>query len=280
MAIESVQRKPRMAKRPDGAQEIPLVSIVTVVRNGASDLEETINSVAVQTYPRIEHIVIDGGSNDGTVETIRRHQSRITFWSSEPDRGVYDAMNKGIAAATGEWITFLNAGDCYYDEKIIADIFTPARECEVDFVYGDVFTRDRDGSLLRRERARKFTKVALKRGIPAGHQTLFVRRSRCPRYDLRYEISADLDWAAAIFFSGPVRTCYFDERPIVYYRVGGLSSFRAKGSWEAIAIIARYFGIFDCILRIPLLLRWLAAAYVKRAFGITTFKLLLVRRKR
>lgn len=253
---------------------------MTVVRNGAADLEETIRSVAAQRYPRIEHIVIDGESTDGTLEIIRRHERQIAYWSSEPDRGVYDAMNKGIVASNGEWITFLNAGDTYYDGEIISDIFADPHVSLLDFVYGDVFTRDRDGSFLRRERARTFTKIALKGGLPAGHQTLFVRRSLCPNYDIRYRISADLDWALAIFFSGAVRARYFEERPIVYYRVGGLSSLRMEGTWEAIAIIGRYFGVVDWILRIPLFLRWLVAAYLKRAFGITTLKLLFVRRTR
>lgn len=91
----------------------PKVSVVTICYNSVQFIEKTIQSVLSQTYPNIEYIVIDGGSTDGTKEIIEKYSSRISYWCSEKDRGIYDAMNKGIRKATGEWINFMNSGDCF-----------------------------------------------------------------------------------------------------------------------------------------------------------------------
>src|SRR5258708_15361904 len=91
--------------------EFPVISIITVVYNGEAVLEKTIKSIVGQTYPHTEYIIIDGKSSDQTIEIIKRYENRITFWLSELDNGIYDAMNKGIARATGSWISFMNAGD-------------------------------------------------------------------------------------------------------------------------------------------------------------------------
>ena len=96
-----------------------LISVVTVCYNAADTIEKTMLSVLNQTYHDIEYIIIDGGSTDGTVEIIRKYADRIAYWVSEPDKGIYDAMNKGIKVATGEWINFMNAGDEFVDEGVI-----------------------------------------------------------------------------------------------------------------------------------------------------------------
>lgn len=95
----------------------PLISVVTVSYNAVGTIEQTLLSVINQTYPNIEYIIIDGGSTDGTVDIIKKYADEIVYWISEPDKGIYDAMNKGIKKANGEWINFINAGDSYYDKK-------------------------------------------------------------------------------------------------------------------------------------------------------------------
>ena len=100
----------------------PLVSVVTVVFNGEKYLEETIQSVINQTYDNVEYTLIDGGSTDGTVDIIRKYEDKIAYWISEPDNGIFDAMNKGADKATGEYIYYLNAGDVFYSRNTLFDI--------------------------------------------------------------------------------------------------------------------------------------------------------------
>lgn len=100
-----------------------LISVVTVSYNAVSTIEQTILSVINQTYPNVEYIIIDGGSTDGTVDIIKKYADKIAYWVSEPDKGIYDAMNKGVVVATGEWINFMNAGDIFTDSDVIDKLF-------------------------------------------------------------------------------------------------------------------------------------------------------------
>lgn len=102
----------------------PLISVVTVSYNAVLTIEQTILSVINQTYPHIEYIIIDGGSTDGTVDIIKKYANRIAYWVSEPDKGIYDAMNKGIRTAKGEWINFMNAGDLFYSKDTLEKVFS------------------------------------------------------------------------------------------------------------------------------------------------------------
>jgi glycosyltransferase involved in cell wall biosynthesis len=116
----------------------PLITIITIVYNGEKYLEETIQSVINQTYDNVEYIIIDGGSTDGTVDIIRKYEHAIDYWVSEKDHGIYDAMNKGIFLATGEWINFMNAGDLFYNQKVLDKIFTkPQMLQDIDLIYSD-----------------------------------------------------------------------------------------------------------------------------------------------
>ena len=101
----------------------PLISVVTVSYNAVDTIERTILSVLNQTYSDIEYIIIDGGSTDGTVDLIKKYADKITYWVSEPDQGIYDAMNKGIDVATGEWINFMNSGDSFYRQDVLSSLF-------------------------------------------------------------------------------------------------------------------------------------------------------------
>jgi glycosyltransferase involved in cell wall biosynthesis len=101
----------------------PLVTVITVCFNCKSDIEKTIKSVLEQTYDNIEYLIIDGGSTDGTVDVIKTYSDRLAYWVSEPDRGIYDAMNKGLQKAAGEWVNFMNVGDLFVDEMVATDLF-------------------------------------------------------------------------------------------------------------------------------------------------------------
>lgn len=115
----------------------PIISVVTVSYNTVATIEQTILSVINQTYPNIEYIIIDGGSTDGTIEIIKKYENRIHFWISEPDNGIYDAMNKGIDKATGQWINFMNAGDCFHDNKVLESLFGENNYDNCIAIYGN-----------------------------------------------------------------------------------------------------------------------------------------------
>lgn len=102
---------------------IPIISVITVCYNAAASLEETMLSVLNQTYDKVEYIVIDGGSKDGTLDIIKKYANRLAYWTSEPDKGIYDAMNKGISKATGNWVNFMNAGDLFIDNEVLSKCF-------------------------------------------------------------------------------------------------------------------------------------------------------------
>lgn len=118
----------------------PLISIITVVYNGEKYLEETIQSVINQTYENVEYIIIDGGSTDGTLEIIKKYEDKIDYWVSEKDGGIYDAMNKGIDVATGEWLNFMNAGDSFYSNQTLMEVFNNKNYELYNILYGDVET--------------------------------------------------------------------------------------------------------------------------------------------
>ena len=117
---------------------LPTISIITVAYNASNTIETTILSVVNQTYPNIEYIIIDGGSTDGTIDIIKKYESKITKWISEPDKGIYDAMNKGINLARGEWINFMNCGDSFYENntlQVISDTIINSKDINV--IYGN-----------------------------------------------------------------------------------------------------------------------------------------------
>ena len=119
------------------SNEEPLITVITVVRNAASLLEKTILNVINQTHQNIEYIIIDGASNDGTIDIIKKYETKISLWVSEPDKGIYDAMNKGINLANGVWINFMNAGDKFFNNSIVESLFKRDTHNQYDLMYGD-----------------------------------------------------------------------------------------------------------------------------------------------
>ncbi|RHJ54940.1 glycosyltransferase family 2 protein [Bacteroides sp. AM10-21B] len=119
------------------------ISVVTVCYNAADTIERTMLSVLNQTYHDIEYIIIDGGSTDGTVDIIRKYADKIAYWVSEPDKGIYDAMNKGIKVATGEWINFMNAGDIFCDKNVLTNIFSTGSVDEYSFLFSDFYVYEK-----------------------------------------------------------------------------------------------------------------------------------------
>lgn len=165
------------------------VTVVTVCYNAIDVIEKTILSVINQTYSNIEYIVVDGNSNDGTIDVIKKYSDRISRWVSEPDKGIYDAMNKGIDLATGEWINFMNAGDFFVNDSVIEDIRLALQESH-DVVYGN--------TIIVNGRYKKFYKAFLDNDkLPCFcHQSSFISTSLMKHYyyDDSFVIAGDTDF--------------------------------------------------------------------------------------
>lgn len=172
----------------------PLVSIITVVYNDVVNLEATIISVISQIYPNIEYIIIDGGSSDGTIDIIEKYSNKISYWISEPDNGIYDAMNKGIKQASGEWINFMNSGDTFASNDVIDKVFRNQIADYIKVIYGSVYIKK--GNLIRLKKPYKLSFI--KRHIPFCHQSSFVLNKYF--FDTNYKIAADYKMMYDIFY--------------------------------------------------------------------------------
>lgn len=169
----------------------PLITVITVVFNGAQYLEQTISSVINQSYDNVEYIIIDGCSNDGTLDIIKKYESAIDYWISEPDKGIYDAMNKGIIVTTGSWINFMNCGDYFYESNTIAAIFNDVNCSANSVLYGDheVYYPSK-----KKKKIRKAGKLELLwQGSQFSHQSCFISTRLYQRnlLSLDYRIGAD-----------------------------------------------------------------------------------------
>jgi glycosyltransferase involved in cell wall biosynthesis len=167
------------------------VSIITVNFNDSKGLEETILSVRSQSGVQCEHIIVDGGSDDGSLEVIRKHEAAIARWVSEADRGPYDGMNKGLDLATGEWVLFLNAGDVFSQPDILSGLAGLMQKEDIVAVYGDSIADYGDFRVYRK--ALEFSEIW--KGMILSHQALLIRSSRIgeKRFDLNYPKIADYD---------------------------------------------------------------------------------------
>ncbi len=169
----------------------PLVSIITVAFNAVDEIENTILSVLSQSYNNIEYIIVDGGSTDGTVDVIKKYSDKIDTWISEPDNGVYDAMNKGVKTAYGEWVNFMNCGDVFYNEEVVERLFEEPIDCTDVVVFGNTEFVTKKGN-----RIVKYGDFLLHKYMPACHQSIFCRRRELVKrpFDIAYKIAADLDF--------------------------------------------------------------------------------------
>lgn len=198
------------------------VSIITVCYNAADTIEETIKSVLAQTYKNIEYIIIDGQSTDGTLGIIRRYRDQIAVVVSEKDCGIYDAMNKGIQAATGEIVFFLNADDVFYNEIIIEEIANVFIKHDIDILYGDVVLLDEEKTVIKRHSL--LDKMYFLHNTIC-HQAVFSRArvfKQCGLFNTAFKLSADYEWLLRVLFKFQRRSLYV-EVPIAVYNTKGRS---------------------------------------------------------
>ncbi|HYQ56400.1 MAG TPA: glycosyltransferase family 2 protein [Draconibacterium sp.] len=172
------------------------LSIITISYNCAKELEGTIRSVTEQSFSDVEYIIVDGGSKDGSPEVIKKYEARISKWVSEPDNGIYDAMNKGLNMAAGEYVLFMNAGDIFYASDALEKI--PFSEFpDADIFYGETLSVDEKGNelgLRPKTLPHNLNWKHFRNGMVVCHQSFLVKRELAPDYNMNYKLSADVDW--------------------------------------------------------------------------------------
>lgn len=225
----------------------PVLSVITIVYNNARDIERTLVSVLNQTYPNIEYIVVDGASTDGTLEIIKRYGSRISKLISEKDKGIYDAMNKGLAAATGDYVIFMNSGDEFYDAHTAEKVFATAEGADIYYGETEMVNDERQSLGRRRHKApEKFTWRSFKYGMSVSHQAIYIRRSLVEPYDPKYHLSADIDWI--IRAAKKAKKIVRVDGYVAKYLVGGMSKARHRQSLlERFDIMKRHYGLIPTL---------------------------------
>lgn len=221
----------------------PKLSVITIVYNNVADIERTMLSVLQQTYPNIEYIIVDGLSTDGTLDIIKKYQDRLGKFISEKDEGIYDAMNKGLAVASGDYVLFMNSGDEIYAKDTVAKVFATAEEA--DIYYGETEMINASGQSLGRRRHKapgNFTWRSFKYGMSVGHQAIYVKRFLAEPFDRRYHLSADIDWILKA--AKKAKQIVNVHQYVAKYLVGGMSKKRHRQSLvERFDIMKRYYGL-------------------------------------
>ncbi len=225
----------------------PKISIITVVYNGGALLEKTILSVLSQTYSNIEYIIVDGKSTDNTLEIVEKYKSKIATVISEKDDGLYHAMDKGLKLATGDYVWFMNCGDQINDEKTVEKIFE--NNTSADIYYSDTALIDESGKFLsllsetsHNTAPDPLTPDAMSRGMAVCHQSFIVRRSIAPPFELRFKISADIDWVIKCLkkSTSNIKLSFCLSK----FLVGGISS---QNRWRAVSerfvLYNQHFGL-------------------------------------
>jgi glycosyltransferase involved in cell wall biosynthesis len=224
---------------------LPKVSIITVVYNGASVLPFTLESVKAQTFTDYEYIIIDGASEDGTLDVIKANEKYITTWVSEKDKGLYDAMNKAILLARGEYLWFINAGDLIYEPQTLEKIF--ANNPPADIYYGDAVIIDDKFQIIGKRDHKKLPERLrvedMLFGMVVCHQSILVRKKIAPFYDLAHPYSADIDWTIKALQKA---TTVCNTRLILSkFQAGGVSAKKRKSSLQdRFSILCKHFGLF------------------------------------
>ncbi len=204
------------------------ITIITVCRNSSRYIEDAIKSVASQDYRDIEHIVIDGDSYDGTQQILEKHTDKLAYWTSEPDQGIYDAMNKGLRVATGDVVGILNSDDFYYNDQVIATVAEAFSDPQIDAVFGDLIFVDPNNldRTVRTYSSKNWHPDRFAKGYMPAHPTFFVRRIHYQQhgfFETNYEIAADYEMLIRLLYVKKITYRYLPIK-MVKMRKGGVSS--------------------------------------------------------
>ena len=218
-----------------------IVTIITVCRNHARELERTIRSVESQTWQEKEYLIIDGASTDETLEVIRQHKDSITRWISEPDQGIYDAMNKGVKWAQGQWVIFMNAGDTFASSDTLQRVFQVPQEADV--IYGDVI---KGGNIKKAEAPHNAHRMFF------CHQSAFIKTSclKAFPFDTRHRMSADFKQIKQLYLNG--KTFKQLDFPVANFDTQGVSNTnRSAGLYDNIQVIRETDGLWEQVKLLP-----------------------------
>ncbi len=231
----------------------PRFSIITVTYNAEKALEETIQSIISQTYKDIEYIIVDGGSKDRTLSIIEKYKSHIAKVVSEPDKGLYDAMNKGLKMATGDYVCFLNAGDSLHEDETVTMMVKSIEKNQFpDIIYGETAIVDSKRHFLHMRRLSAPAKLnwkSFKNGMLVCHQAFFAKREIAidEPYNLKYRFSADFDWCIRVMKRA--KSFHNSEITIVDYLNEGMTTQNHRASLlERFNIMCKHYGIISTIL--------------------------------
>ena len=226
----------------------PRLTVITIVYNNVRDIERTMLSVLNQTYKNLEYIIIDGKSTDGTLQVIQKYQNQLALLVSEADQGIYDAMNKGLVLATGDYVLFMNSGDEIYSPETVERVF--ASEPGADIYYGETEMYNQQWESLGRRRHKAPERLSWRSfqlGMSVSHQAIYIRRALTGPFDTRYQLSSDIDW---IIKAAKKATKIVNTRQYVAkYMVGGMSKAKHRQSLlERFEIFTKHYGLLPNLL--------------------------------
>lgn len=245
----------------------PLISIITVTYNAEEVIERTMLSVLNQTYSNIEYIIIDGASSDDTMAIVKKYKENPHIkWKSEPDNGLYDAMNKGIEFATGDYVWFINAGDSLYSDTTIEELVNSVTgKIMPDVIYGETTLVNEEGKYLGMRRLKapvRLTWKSFKMGMLVCHQSFVAKKSIVPQFNINFSYSADYEWTIKCLKKA--KHIHNSHLILSNFMEGGLSSTGRKDSLkERFVIMQHHYGIVTVsILHIWFAIRFFFAKLV------------------
>ena len=222
------------------------LSIITVTYNAENTLERTIKSVQEQTYPFVEHVIVDGNSTDNTVRVIQKYDNEKLVWISEPDEGLYHAMNKGISISSGSYLCFLNAGDTFHSIDSVESIMSAIKDSDniPDIIYGETAIVDNNGKFLNMRRLKAPDKLnwkSFKQGMVVCHQAFIANRKNVIEYNTGYRFSSDFDWCIEVMKRSS--SIYNTKTTLINYLNEGLTTMNRKASLkERYKIMVKHYG--------------------------------------
>lgn len=230
----------------------PLFSIITITFNAEGEIRPTLASVKNQVFSDYEHVIIDGASSDDTISVARHEGVKGIRIISEPDKGLYDAMNKGLRLAKGKYLIFLNAGDAFASPLILQK-YAEAAASDPDIIYGDTLIVDENRNVIRPRHLsvpEKLTKNSFSHGMLICHQAFCVKRSIAPKYDLKYRFSADYDWTIRCIEATSPERCVNLKTVAIHYLDAGMTEKNKKASLrERFEIMSKHYGKGVALLR-------------------------------